>query len=180
MSIEQNLIKKFYYPMCNGKDCNGITKIKINEYDFTVDYECENNESHNGKGIFFETFEKFYLKEKIIEKCFKCNLNLENNYIYKCKKCNQKYCSFCFITDEHIKKNIDNLIINSNKCKIHQRELVNYCVDCKKKVCLLCLNSDQLDHSNSHKYHKIVYIYNFMPSNNQFDYLKEKINQKTQ
>ena len=126
---QTNSDNKIFYPACKEKGCDGLLKIKINENNFSIDYTCEKNKNHKGNGIYFETFEKFYLKEKSKEICFKCKLNLENNTIYKCKKCKEIFCIDCFIYDEHIKKEISNLIINKNKCNLHQRELNSYCTD---------------------------------------------------
>ena len=176
---EQNLVdNKIFYPICQEKGCNGLLKIKINENSFTIDYKCEKNKKHKGAGLYFETFEKFYLKEKTKEICYKCKLNLENNTIYKCKQCNEIYCSDCFIYDEHIKKEINNLIIKTNKCGLHQRELNSYCINCGKNICVYCLNNEIND--NKHKNHNKVYILDYMLNKNEIDNLDNKIKEKKQ
>ena len=176
MESEKNSNLKYFYPICREVGCNGILKIFINEINFTIDYECEKNKNHKGKGILFKTFESFYLKEKLNEKCIICALNLENNYIFKCKQCDQNYCSSCFYFDQHIKKCINNLQINMNKCNIHQRDLTKYCIDCGKKICFYCLyNSSE---NNIHKNHKIVSTLDFMPSNSKIDSLNNKLKDK--
>ena len=69
---------KFYYPYCKENGCNGILLLKFNK-DFSLDYCCDKNEKHQKKRIFFKIFERFYLHEKKIEKCFNCQCNLEND-----------------------------------------------------------------------------------------------------
>ena len=54
---------KFYYPFCRVPGCNGVLGIRINDNDFSLDYECDKNENHYGQNIYFKTFERFYLKE---------------------------------------------------------------------------------------------------------------------
>ena len=176
MENEKNSNVKYFYPICREVGCNGILKIFINEVNFTINYECEKNKNHKGKGILFKTFETFYLKEKLNKKCILCALNLENNYIFKCKQCEQNYCSSCFYYDQHIKKCINNLQINMNKCNIHQREYTKYCIDCGIKICNYCLSNSSQD--NIHKSHKIVSILDFLPSNSKIDSLNVKLQEK--
>ncbi len=94
----------FYYPCCKDKRCDGILKIKIND-NYSVDFECDKNENHKKKNLFFKTFERFYLKEKKAEKCSICNSNLENSHRYNCGQCKKLFCGSCFVLDEHIKNN---------------------------------------------------------------------------
>ena len=117
------------------------------------------------------------MKEKYYKNCFKCKLNLENNTIFKCKQCDKIYCSNCFLFDMHIKNNLNYLNIDSKKCKKHQCELNNYCIDCGKRICIFCLNSD-FD-NNPHKKHSIKYILECMPTNNQINNLNDKIKIKS-
>jgi hypothetical protein len=166
---------EFYYPFCNEKGCDGCLQIGINEYNFTVKSICEKNKNHKKKGMIFQTFENFHLKEKKYLKCFKCNFNIDNNEIYKCKECNQIYCIKCFIKDDHIEKNLNNLLINSNKCQKCNKELIKYCIDCGEKICLFCLkNSPNSIHNN----HEVEYILESLPSNKQIDNINNKLNQK--
>ena len=176
MSKENNSELKFYYPKCKVKGCEGVLQIQFDEYNFSIICECEKNKEHIKNCLYFETFENFYLKEKSYQKCRKCNLNLENNCIYSCKQCDEIYCSSCFFYDEHIKKDINNINIKSKKCKIHNCELNNYCIDCGKKVCIFCLNNDF--QNNPHKSHKVIYILGYMPTNNEINYLNEIVNKK--
>ena len=128
--------KKYYVPTCRWTGCEGSLTISINENNFTINCICDKNKNHKFDNLILETFEKFYLKENIIQNCFKCYNNLECKDKYKCNECEKIYCTSCFISDVHIKKNLHNLKIISNKCSKDQRELTYYCLDCRKKVCL--------------------------------------------
>jgi len=168
---EKNSSAKFYYPSCRSNNCDGVLKIKINNNDFSLDYECEKNKSHNGKKVYFKTFERFYLKEISADKCHKCNSPLENYIKYQCKFCEQYYCLSCFIFDEHINKNINNLIIMSTKCPTHKGNFAHFCDYCKEYLCNFCLK----DATNMHKGHDIKNIYELMPSKVQIENLKNRI-----
>ena len=172
---EEISFPKFYYPYCMEKGCDGVLQININE-DFSVDFECDKNEKHKKKRIFFKTFERFYLKEKIIEKCLNCDSNLESDK-YKCIKCQKMYCCFCFISDEHIKKDINNLLITNKKCPTHKKEFIQYCSECKKYLCAYCTkdNGDNYLHKN----HDIICLIDLIPSENDINSLRNKINQRT-
>lgn len=176
MLASKNQENKFNYPICNKSGCEGCLKIKINEYNFTIDFECEKNRKHRKGGLLFDTFEKFYLKEKEHLKCSKCKYSLDDNDIFKCKKCEKSYCLKCFRNDEHIEKDINNLSLNSNKCQICQKELIKYCLDCGKKICLYCLKNDS--QNSPHRVHKTEYILDSMPTNKQIDELNKKISDK--
>ena len=86
--------------------------------------------------VIFETFERFYLKENTIEKCYFCSKNLDNKEKYQCFDCEKLYCSSCFLLDIHIQKNFKNLKIITSKCPQDQNELIYYCLNCKKKFVL--------------------------------------------
>ena len=175
MNEEENYNTKYYVPICREIGCGGILKIKFNEYDFSIDYECIKNEVHKAKKIFFKTFERFYLKEKQFNICNQCSISIENEIIFKCKKCGKAYCSNCFIKDKHIKKNIKNLTQISKKYPTHNKNLDYYCFDCKKNICIYCINN-----ADNHKNHKNVYIMDVMLSNKQINNLKNKIKQKSE
>ena len=133
MMEEKDKITKFYYPSCRERGCNGLLKIIIND-NFTIDYECDKNGEHKGKNIFFKTFELFYLKEKEINKCSKCHSNIDNDYLYNCKKCGLLYCTNCFLFDKHIKEDFNNLKIISQKCLSHKKEINSYCITVSMKL----------------------------------------------
>ena len=163
---------KFYLPYCKEKLCKGLLKIKIND-NFTVDFECDKNVNHKGKKIFFKNFENLYLIEKKTDICPKCNFNLENDNKYKCKICDNFYCPICFIYDEHIKNNINNLEIITHKCLLHKREYTEYCEDCKIYLCCHCVKDD--NRNSVHQSHNIQNLISLMPTTNQIDYLINEI-----
>ena len=108
-----------------------------------------------------------------MENCFKCNRNLDNENKFICKECHLIYCITCFMNDEHIKTNINNLNIKNNKCPIHEKELINYCLDCKKLLCIYCIK--QNEHHLNHSYESIE---DMMPSIYKINQLRDKINKK--
>ena len=133
-------ISNFYYPCCNEKECDGILNIKINDNNFSINCLCHKNNEHKRKNIYFKTFEQFYLKEVNIPRCSKCNISLENDFKYECKRCEKIYCGFCFVFDEHIKNNNNKefLLIN-NKCPVHRKDLTLYCKNCHEHLCILII-----------------------------------------
>lgn len=172
--IEKEDKKKFYYPFCNEVGCDGILSVKLND-DFSLDYQCSKNEKHKKKKIFYKTFERFYLKEKAIEKCPKCHCDFGNDE-YKCIKCNEIYCCYCFKLDEHIKNNIDNLMIIKKRCLIHKKDLVQYCFSCKKNICIYCTKENK--EKNPHYEHIIEDFKDLIPSENEIDKLNHKIKKR--
>ena len=176
LRLEEN---KYYIPTCTEKECKGSLKISINENSFIMNCVCDKNKNHKFNNIYFQTFEKFYVKEKIIHKCNICSNILECKDKYKCNKCDKSYCSSCFISDPHIKKDLNNLSIISNKCTRDQRDLIYYCLDCGEKVCPFCLTKYDDPAKNPHKMHKIINILKKMPTLYQINKLKEKIIKKS-
>ena len=172
MSEQQNLFTKFYYPKCKEIGCSGLLNIKIRD-NFTLEYECDADKNHNGKKIFFKTFERFYLKENEINKCSICCSFLDGDAFYKCKKCDNFYCLFCIKKDKHIKNGMNDIEIEGNKCKFHKKELNYYCTNCKKYICSLCLKIE-----NAHDKSHIVNLIELMPTKEQIKKLKNKIKEK--
>ena len=70
---------------------------------------CDKDKNHQNNNLYFETFERFYLSEQNIQKCYNCFINLENKDKYECKECDKLFCSSCFLSDKHIIGNIKNL-----------------------------------------------------------------------
>ena len=172
--IEKEDKKKYYYPFCKEVGCDGILSVELND-DFSLDYQCSKNEKHQKKRIFYKTFERFYLQEKIIENCSKCHCDFGNDE-YKCIKCNEIYCCYCFKYDEHIKNNIDNLMITKKRCLIHKKDLVQYCFDCHKNLCIYC-TKDNKD-KNPHYNHRIENLNDLIPPQNEIDKLNHKIKKR--
>ena len=129
---------KNYIPICKEEGCEGHLKISIDEDRFSINCICENNKDHIYNNIYFETFEKFYLKEIIFQKCFNCSNYLENKDKYKCIECNNIYCSSCFLTDIHIQNNWKNLKLETNDSN---NKLVYYDlehIDSRKNTKIFC------------------------------------------
>ena len=166
-------ISKYYYPCCSENGCNGILDIKINDNNFSINSQCHENPEHKKENIFYKTFERFYLKEMTIPKCSKCNISLEKDIKYECKKCRKIYCAFCFIYDEHIKDNNKDLLIINNKCTIHKKDLTLYCKDCHKHLCIFCFEDTE---DNIHYGHDIKKLYKIIPSNKEVNEIKNLIN----
>ena len=162
---------KFYYPFCRNPNCDGVLEIKINDNYFSLDYECDKNEEHNGHNIYFKTFERFYLKEMKKDKCNNCNFALENTLKYQCKSCGEKFCSSCFIFHTHFKQDINNILIISTKCKNHNANLIHYCKNCKKYLCNYCIKNDDVKHIKKAREN----LYELMPSKVQFAKIKNRI-----
>ena len=53
----------YYIPVCRNKDCEGNLKIKIDEEKFLINGICQKNKVHIFNNLYFETFERFYLRE---------------------------------------------------------------------------------------------------------------------
>ena len=80
------------------------------------------------------------------------------------------------MSDIHIKKDIKNLKLITNRCKNCENELINYCVDCGEKICLICSKKYE---NNSHENHKIINILEIIPSKDKIKNIKEKIRKKS-
>ena len=163
---------KFYYPYCKEVGCDGVLSVKFND-DFSLDYICDKNEGHQKKKIYFKTFEEFYLQEKKIEKCSKCQSVLENDK-YKCLKCKNVYCCYCFNLDEHIKYNINNLLLTKKRCLIHKKDFTLYCINCKKNLCIFCAK----DKIHTKENHDIKILYKIIPSENEIESINNKIKER--
>ena len=165
---------KVYYPCCRENNCNGFLRFKIND-NFSIDYECDNNEEHKRNKIYFKTFERFYLREDTIVNCSKCNISLPNNYIFKCNICKNTYCNLCFKFDTHIKEDIVNLNVLISSCSIHKMNLTHYCTDCNLNVCIYCIKNDE---DEEHEGHNIKSLLDYIPSITQINDLIDSINLK--
>jgi len=172
--IEKDKQIKLYYPYCKEDGCDGILSVDFND-DFSLNYICDKNEKHQKEKIFFKTFERFYLQEKKIEKCSKCQCDLESDK-YKCLKCKNIFCCYCFKLDEHIKNNINNLLLTKKRCSIHKKDFTLYCINCKKNLCVFCAK-DKI-HTNSNDKHDIKSLYEFIPSDNEIESVNKRIKKR--
>ena len=162
---------KLYLPRC--PECDGILYIIINPFNFSINYICEKNNNHKKYHIYFKTFERFYLKEKILISCSKCHLNLENSQSFNCGICKKYYCCNCFIDDIQVNGH-KNLIKNqiNNRCLIHNNDFTEYCFNCKKNICIICARNCQYNN------HIIKYFIDIMPSLQNIEKVKIKYNEK--
>ena len=174
IELEDN---KYYLPICRENGCEGNLNIYIDEENFIIKCICEKNKDHQSN-LFFETFERFYLKESTIKKCYNCSTNLENKDKYKCNECDKLFCSTCILLEQHIKKDIKNLRMPTNRCLKDKNELLYYCLNCKQKICAFCYKKDE--EKSPHKNHEIKILLNEMPSLSQIHTLKEKIIKKSE
>ena len=175
MTNDQN---KFYYPFCRENGCNGLLNIKYDD-NFSIEYECDSNSFHKRKNIYFKTFERFYLKGKENEICSKCLSKLDN-VSYNCSNCYKLYCTLCFINDEHIKKDINNLKISSKKCSFHNYNLTQYCNKCKQNFCFYCLiNNENNIIKNHYKEHNFIDLKTLIPSKKDIINIINKIKKKS-
>ena len=174
---EKKVLSKFYYPYCPyclNSSNNQVLDIYFND-NFTIDVECIKDDNHNREKIYFNTFERFFIKEKEFDICSKCYENIEIDSKYICKECKKIYCNLCFISDEHIKRNINNLEIKNNKCPKHQGDLIYFCFKCKELLCINCLKYNQ---DKTHEEHNTINVIENMPSVNELENLLNKINEK--
>ena len=178
MEEGQKSVHKYFFPNCDKNGCKGLLDLKFND-DFTLDFICDKNNCHKRSNIYFKTFERFYLKEKYIEICARCSTILDNAS-FKYINCGKLYCIKCFLNDAQLRQNYNDIIENSGlleKCLIHNKELGQYCVDCKKYFCFYCLINNEYKDNHS-KEHKVVNLLNLIPSKNEIDNLKNKIKEK--
>ena len=174
------------YPSC--AKCKGLLNIRFNN-NLYLDFYCDQNENHKGEKIFFPTFDNFYLKEKKVDKCSKCNnyLLYEVEYNkYKDKKEEVKeevkedkiFCVDC-IQEKFESTKLDNVDLNfeSNKCKLHNYNLNHYCIDCKKNICIFCIKEDEME---NHKNHNIENLEDFIPTSKEIKDFQKKIKQKSE
>ena len=140
---------------------------------------CEKNEAHIYQNIKFEDFDKYYLKKRTVEVCFRCGSSfdsIDNNYTFKCIICDKFYCSICIFLDEHVKKHLSNFKFEINGCpKCYNRKYF-YCLNCRQNICYDCYIGDI---NRQHSKHEVINILCKIPSKYQIDSLKDVINKKS-
>ena len=147
--INKNII---FYPTCYYKNCKGVLEFNIDPYNFSIDCKCQNDQNHNRSCIYFKTFEKYFLEKDENFICSKCG-NMDNNQIFECLDCknlceDSKYCTYCLVKDITKNGHKNFQAFNEYKCKIHNLDFSDYCEDCKKNVCIKCIEeNDHLKHS---------------------------------
>ena len=78
MIKKQNIESEFYIPLCSEKNCKGNLAINFDFNNFTINYQCGENKAHKGEKVYFQTFDKFFMKKRKIRNCSRCSTNLEN------------------------------------------------------------------------------------------------------
>ena len=172
MIKKQNIESEFYIPLCSEKNCKGNLAINFDFNNFTINYQCGENKAHKGEKVYFQTFDKFFMKKRKIRNCSRCSTNLENENKYRCNLCKSVYCPDCYLYDEHIQKNMRNLKKLSKKCQRHNCMKNNYCFDCGKNICSFCIKN------NACESHKIKNILDIIPSLNDINSMINKIKSK--
>ena len=164
---------KVFYPIC--KECNNISNFELEPLNFSIKYICESDKNHSKKDIYFKTFERFYLREKEIIKCLKCNANLENSEYYICEACKNIYCNKCLIEDITINEHNNSIkALSNNRCLIHKSDYTKYCCTCNENICYFCVKNE-----NIHEGHLIKCYYELMPSIEDIKNLKNKFLEKS-
>ena len=153
-------------PVCKERYCNGILKIEFDPDNFSINYECEKNKEHKGKNIVYEAFDKYYIKTKKINKCFKCSNILENERYYRCIQCQNNYCYNCFMYDIHVKNDKKNLRMYNNLCHLHYNKKIYYCLSCQKYFCFSCNDDNNCIGSNNHN---VINILELFPTKKDID-----------
>ena len=85
------------------------------------------------------------------------------------------------MNDKHIQKNINHLKIKTKMCLLHNKDLTQYCSDCKQYFCLFCIiNDENEDNKIKHKNeHNVINLIDLIPSKNRINNLKNKIREKS-
>ena len=127
----EEIIEKEYKdiicPEC-GENC----LIEIKDYKINLS-KCDNKQ--NIKNILLDEYNNTQKMDKI--KCDNCNRNkleIYNNQIYKCCKCNINLCPLCKSNHNKEHKIIDYEIKNYI-CQIHDERYISYCKECEKNIC---------------------------------------------
>lgn len=114
--------------------CKENANIKISDYKIEL-FGCKNN--HILKNIMLE---EFLNMQKRYYFCEVCNSLINSHNFYKCLSCKTNICELC-----RINRHKNHNIINYNKkdiiCELHNLNYNNYCNNCKKNFCHLCIES---------------------------------------
>ncbi len=150
-------------------ECNLISSLNL-EYikgEPIIFYLCENN--HNGRISLKDYFIKcrnFSLSKEVCKECGKSQKEIKGDFQF-CSQCSKFLCYSCQLN--HPKENHSLTIINryDSLCKIHSNLFCFYCLNCKKHLCIFCLNQ--------HKNHKNINLSDFFFSDESKEKLKKEI-----
>ena len=139
--------------------CKGNINIKIRDYKIEL-FDCKNK--HKIENVSLAEYKNLQNIDFI---CEICNRSDKCNYFFRCLSCETNICFKCQLYHDKTHN-----IINYNKldyiCEIHNMDYNNYCINCKKNICQLCINE--------HKNHKIITLNDSSSDNN---IKKSKINE---
>lgn len=119
-------------------DCNSILKITMNQFSNSIYLIC-NKCNLNEK---FDLCDFFKLKRKI--KCKVCDKEINESVV------NYSLKSKCFVCHDCTKNNFRKEKIYNNYlnfiCNLHNKLFYQYCITCKKSICLECEISFHMNH----------------------------------
>ena len=134
-----NSLSKLKTNVMKCLDCNSILKISINQYSNSIYLIC-NKCNLNEK---FDIYEFFKLKRKI--KCKVCEKEINESLI------NYSIKSKCFVCLDCTKNNFHKDKIYNNSlnfiCNIHNKLFYQYCITCKKSICIECEIGYHMNHN---------------------------------
>ena len=127
--------------------CKEICKFEIKGHRLKL-YGCKNGHiKDNIKLKEYSDTQKIDISTIKCNKCGKSKFETFNQEMFICCECNINLCPLC----KSIHDNSHSIINYENKnyvCNLHDEQLFKYCENCKKDLCLLCLEE--------HKYHNVI------------------------
>ena len=134
-----NSLSKLKTNVMKCLDCNSILKINMNQFSNSIYLNC-NKCNINEK---FDICDFFKLKRKI--KCKVCEKEINESLV------NYSLKSKCFVCFDCTKNNFrkDKIYNNSLNfiCNIHKKLFYQYCITCKKSICIECEIGFHMNHN---------------------------------
>jgi WD40 repeat protein len=134
-----NSLSKLKTNVMKCLDCNSILKINMNQFSNSIYLNC-NKCNINEK---FDICDFFKLKRKI--KCKVCEKEINESLV------NYSLKSKCFVCFDCTKNNFrkDKIYNNSLNfiCNIHNKLFYQYCITCKKSICIECEIGFHMNHN---------------------------------
>ena len=154
--------------------CHEVLDISIDTFSKLCEIKCDKCKYIKKLDILnFENFEKNM-------DCFECKKQPETNSLNYCFKCKKYFCVEC--SKNHLQKEDKEMLNNNNIlfpnnlidviCNVHNKFLYNYCIDCKKDICIECEIESHILHKTS--IYDINYINNLI-FNQKKDFEIEKV-----
>lgn len=122
-----------------------IYSISFNSHlsDYLIKYKC--SKYHTNSETFLRTLLLSFNSSHPNYPSY-CGEHPFNPAPYPCPSCETFYCKECYAyhlineKKNHLKDYL------STFCLKHNSEVINYCIKCKKKVCMTCINTQHSDH----------------------------------